>query len=419
MTNLNPASLRPDEHVNRDREAQWLKSGLTAFLRAQSPLSGDAFCVLGDKGMGKSLLTRKVFDDLRRTHAATVLLLEVDCRPLRNQRHVYREIGRRLVDELGYRTSVPSALKAAARSFGQLARFETLSLSEAHEQLIGNKIELGLESGEMRLFGWLRTRLNIGLERSSQVIRSLQGKVQVDGPQLQEALFALLHDIVTQTELRVVVHLDNLEELNHEAMLDESTRELVRADVEALLHLSEAPMALVLTMRTYYSSVLTRRIQRRQTLRPLGVEDHLEIFRRRAAMEPTDIQRALEDPSLDAGLSRLAAEARTPLAFLEWTRYLLEEGRLDEEEPLEVLRARLDSHYAQIAPFIPKVASLFDSLEEVVPFEAIHRACDGRDVTVRQLQELQVILPRNYWDPQDFLLDPQLGFLLASAFTSS
>src|SRR5690606_29416819 len=109
--------------------------------------------------------------------------------------------------------------------------------------------------------------------------------ITIDGPRLREALVRLLADIHTHARLRVVLYLDNIEELDHEAMRDEVTRERVRGEIEALLELSEAPLGLVLNMRTYYASVLDRRISRRRTLGRLSEAEHLEIFERRVARE--------------------------------------------------------------------------------------------------------------------------------------
>lgn len=413
LSNLSPAAVDPRELVNRDADAEWLRGGLTAWFRSTDPSVGGAFCVLGDKGIGKSILTRRVIEDLREVHAATTIFLLVDCRPLRNQRDVYREAATQLVEELVTRQrEVPPALIAEARTFDTLTRFDQVTLKYAHEQLIQYKVSLDL-GGSHSLAKWLDAKLGISLARSVKVIQTLEGSIIVDGPRLYEGFVQLLTDITQHTKLRVVLYLDNIEELRHEALSKDDAREAVRADVEALLHLSEAPLALVLNMRTYYSSVLTRRISKRRTLGPMPASEQQEIFTRRLLREDVrDQARVRNSEPVATAVAKLAELARTPLAFLTWTEFVLDEGLYGEDDMARVLMRRLSSHYSTMARYIPNVAALFNDPGALVDADAIRTACGGSDSIYRQMIEQQVLLPHNYWDPREFYLDPELGFLV-------
>jgi hypothetical protein len=413
LSNLSPAAVDPRDLVNREADADWLCGGLTAWMRSADPSVGGAFCVLGDKGIGKSILTRRVIEDLREVHAATTLFLLVDCRPLRNQRDVYREAATQLVEELVTRQrEVPAALIGEARAFDTLTRFDQVTLRHAHEQLIQYKVGLDI-GGSQSLVKWLDAKLGISLARTSKNIQELEGSITVDGPRLYEGFVQLLYDIARHSSLRVVLYLDNIEELRHEALSKDEAREAVRADVEALLHLAEAPLGLVLNMRTYYSSVLTRRISKRRTLGPMSAGEQAAIFERRLLGEDSrDQARVRESEAVAAAVEKLSALASTPLAFLTWTEFILDEGIYDEQDIAGALVRRLSSHYSTIAREIPKIAALFDDPGALVPAEAVREACAGNDSIYRQLIEQQVLLPHNYWDPREFSLDPELGFLI-------
>ena len=411
LNHLNPAAVDPETLVNRDDDAQWLHDGLLAYLRSDDPGLGGAFCILGEKGIGKSILTRKVLADLQQIHAATTVFVTVDCRPLRSQRDVYREVASKLVDELTIRQDVSEPLRAAARAFDDLTRFDEASLKYVHEHLIQHQVGLDL-GGSTSFFKWLEAKLGVVISLTKKVIDTLQGSITIDGPRLREALVRLLADIHTHARLRVVLYLDNIEELDHEAMRDEVTRERVRGEIEALLELSEAPLGLVLNMRTYYASVLDRRISRRRTLGRLSEAEHLEIFERRVARESPVIRARVREQAIAASMQTLAALARTPLAFLSWAEFMLEEGLCDQPDAGAALQRRLGTHYATVSRQIPKVVALFASIEDTVEIEAVRAACDQHDSVVRQLLDHQVLLPVNYWDPREFLLDPELGFLV-------
>jgi hypothetical protein len=415
LTNLSPARVDPAELVNRDGDAKWLHNGLTAWLSAKDPRLGGAFCVLGEKGIGKSILTRRVIDELCQIHTATTLFLIVDCRLLRTQRDVYREAATQLVEELVARQTVPKPLVAEAQILDTLTRFDEVSLRHVHEHLTQYKAGLDL-GGSASLLKLLEAKLGISLTRSRKTIESLEGSITFDGPRLYELFVQLLDDIHRHTDLRVVLYLDNIEELNHEALRKDATREAVRADVEALLHLSEAPLALVLNMRTYYSSVLTRRISKRRALGPLPAAEQLEIFTRRITREdPRDQARVRDSEAVTTAISQLSELARTPLAFLSWAEFVLEEGLYGEADMAKALLGRLVTHYSTVARFIPKVAALFESAEMTVDADAVRVACGQSDSVYRQLIDHQVLLPDNYWEPSAFYLDPELGFLVGRA----
>jgi len=418
LSNLSPTAVNPRELVNRDADADWLRDGLTAWLRSPDPSAGGGFCVLGDKGIGKSILTRRVIEDLREVHAATTMFLLVDCRPLRNQRDVYREAANQLVEELvARRSDVPPALIAEARVFDTLTRFDQVTLKHAHEQLTQYKVSVDI-GGSHSLVKWLDAKLGISLLRSSKSIEALEGSITVDGPRLHEGFVQLLHDItrhsIKQDEpLRVVLYLDNIEELRHEALNKDEAREAVRADVEALLHLSEAPLGLVLNMRTYYSSVLTRRISKRRTLGRMPDAEQRAIFERRMAGEdPRDQARVRASEAVATAIDKLADLARTPLAFLTWAEFILDEGLYDQDDMARALTRRLGSHYSTVARYIPTVAALFKDPSALVDAETVREACGGNDSIYRQLIDQQVLLPHNYWDPREFSIDPELGFLV-------
>ena len=414
LPSLSPARVDPAELVNRDADAEWLRGGLTAWLGAHDHRPGTAFCVMGEKGIGKSILTRRVLDDLVQLHRSAALFLTVDCRPLRTQRDVYREIATQLVRELGVHLAgerVPKALYAEAQIFEILTRFEEVELKYAHEHLLQHKVSLDL-GGTRSLVKWMTSTFGIQLTRSRKSINALEGSLSVGGQHLRDAFLQLVDDLAEHAKLRVVLYLDNVEELNHEAMHRES-KERVRADVEALLHLGEGPLALVLNMRNYYSSILTRRIDKRRQLRPLPESELREIIAARLQREPEARRRRLdEDPAIQAMLTKLAALAPTPLAYLLWVSYLLEEGRYDVEDVASALVSRLETHYTTVADFIPKVAALFTDIRRSVDAEAVLTACDGSDSAYRQLLDWQILLPRDYWDPRDFHLDPELAFLI-------
>ena len=187
----------------------------------------------------------------------------------------------------------------------------------------------------------------------------------------------------------------------------------MRADIEALLHLSEAPLALVLNMRTYYASVLPRRISKRRNLGSMPAEELRAIFERRLQRETPEDQARANTPAVTTAVGSLADMATTPLAFLTWVEFILDEGLYAKDDLGAALVTRLASHYVGLERVIPKVAALFEDRSAPVSAEAILDVIGKSESIYRQLIVQQVLLPHNYWDPREFHLDPELRFLLA------
>ena len=167
-------------------------------------------------------------------------------------------------------------------------------------------------------------------------------------------------------------------------------------------------------MRTYYSSVLERRTPDGERVEAMETRDLRAIFDTRLEGEPaSDAKtRARETPEVGDVVHRLAELARTPLAFLEWTQYVLSRGLYGEGDIVAVLGRRLRSRDAAIADAVPAVARLFARPGARVSVQQILAACGDNESLFRNLVESQVILPHNYWDPREYYLDPGLDFLI-------
>jgi hypothetical protein len=64
------------------------------------------------------------------------------------------------------------------------------------------------------------------------------------------------------------------------------------------------------------------------------------------------------------------------------------------------------------------VAKVFTPPTRTARREELLSACDGREAVLSQLIHAQAILPRDFWEPNEFTLDPELHYLLASGTRS-
>jgi hypothetical protein len=410
LTYLDLASVDPVDIVDRDRVVKWLQAGLDSFFRDRS--HGRAIAILGERGIGKSIVMRRVIDPLRERHGSDTLFLVVDCRGVGSQRRVYHELARQAVDQL--KPMRKPELFDTARVLETLAKFDEVERRVLSEHLTNFKAALQL-AGKRSLLSVLGTTADIGLEYSRQRREALEGKTFFDAARLRDAVIAFFSDL-RETKIDVVVVLDNLDELRHEALGDDERRRWLHEEIDGLLCLTRAPIGLVITARTYFAGSLNRQIDNTKILDRLSARDLVELVAKRLAREPQEIRAEFAEGAGRGCIERLAELAPTPLALLNWFRYLAENDLYSQDLP-RALRGLLRERYANIPEqTIDAVVAVFgDQPMSPQPAPPLLRACGDNQAVWQQLLRNQIILPIDFWHPNEFTLAPELHFLCRTA----
>ncbi|MEZ4463954.1 MAG: ATP-binding protein [bacterium] len=410
---LNPTDLDPRQMVDRERDVRWLTEVLSRYLQVAGEAEGRAICVTGEKGVGKSILTRRVLEDLRADFSANTLFMTVDCRSCHERRGVLSAVANQAVHELASLHTagarVPESLLATAQLLRQLSQLDRVELKVAHEQV--RQFQLAARLGGRRsLLSALKLNFGVSLELTDREVKSLTGTVNFDDQGIGEALVAMFEDIRSQG-FGCVLYLDNIDELRHEYRSAEE-RDRVRKDVEHVLELKRAPVALVLNMRKYYTGVVSRDISNQRVLRPVPPEVLREILARRLEEERPAICDALATPAATAVTERLSGIAPTPVAYLLWTKFLFEEGFYREERLAEGFDAYLETQYSNLdVRVLHALAAAFPEPDAILDASVVLEACAHNRAIFSQMQDRQVILPHDFWNPTQFKLDPELYFL--------
>lgn len=411
LTYLDPASVDPADLVNRDAIVSWLRASLDSFLRAPDKSRGRAVALLGDRGIGKSIVMREVVDALREAHAATTLVAIVDCRGVGDQRRLYHEIAGQLVDQLGHRDK---ALLDTARLLETVASFDSVERRVLEEHITHYKGALKL-GGKRNLLRVLGVSYDVALGRSKQIRETLEGTVSFNASRLREAVVALFADLRAH-ELDVIVVLDNLDELRHEALVDEQLRTWLHAEIDGLLSLARAPIGLVVTARTYFAGSLSRQIDGTKVIGRLAAEDHEAIIRRRLEHEADDIRAAFTGEDSERCITALAELAHTPLALLSWFRYLAENELHCSDAPARALEGLLGDRFANInAKIIEEVVAAYEDPYAPLSAAELQQLCGDNPAIFKQLLRSQIVLPVDFWDPHEFVLAPELQFMCSTS----
>lgn len=407
---FDPADVKPRQHVGRGRDVQWLREILARYLQTAELDAGKALCLVGEKGTGKSILTRTVLDDLRGRFSANTLFLVVDCRSCHDRRGVISAICNEIVRELHslMRASaeVPAPLVAASQMLRALSTLGQVSVRSAHAQVL--QYQDAVRMGSRKLLGSLKRNFGLSLELTEVQIRSLMGTVRFDDLGLSDALIALCRDLRV-TGYNVVLFLDNLDELRHEYR-EASIRDALRAEIEGILALREAPIALVLNVRTYFASVVPRERWNTRMVAGLSTAEMLDALDKRLCHERGEVQVAVT--AARPLVERFATIATTPLAFLRQIKFLFEEGCLAEDRVDDGLHEYLKTQYPNIGfETLERIVQAFPAPDAVLDEAAVKAACDGSDALFEVIQDRQVVMPEDFWNPIRFILDPELHCL--------
>lgn len=100
LEKFDPASVDPLLLVNREKDQRWLFDRLDAYLKSTPPHGGINFLVIGDKGSGKTILTRAVIRKARSQYSDRVVFLDINCRDLCTARAVFGRIATQLQESL-------------------------------------------------------------------------------------------------------------------------------------------------------------------------------------------------------------------------------------------------------------------------------------------------------------------------------
>lgn len=414
---LDSRDVDPELFVNRSAEVEGLEKSLAGYLDITDARLGRAFRVTGDKGSGKTIFARHVLQRLKAKYGRNTLFLDVDCRRCPDSRAVFGVIAQRVVEELFNLKRAAAPIKdeliATAQVLSTITHFTSVELKVAHEHVTQYKVAAEL-SGQASFYSTLKTTFNISVERSKKQYEGLTGSVNFDEYRLCLLLRDFFSDLRDQG-LQVVLFVDNIDELHHNYR-DPAQREHARQQAEWVLELKQAPIALLACMRTYFSEI-ARDLGNKLTLEPLRANVLLGILERRLKDEPAEVRAEWLRPEVKSLADKLAHVAATPLAYLEWFKALCEQKAFDTPRRRQAIEHYVRAEYAS-TPFqvIESVARAFPSPEHELDRAALLKACSDSETDLAAIQDHQVVLPNDFWNPTRFTLDPSLYLLRAGAW---
>jgi len=414
---FDPSSIDPRVLINRQADLDWLVGAVSDYMRDQDPRARGAlsFCLVGEKGVGKTILTKAAILKLRHEFSDQAIFVQADCRLFHTAKDVIHAIAADVVAQLAeFRIHEPKkvsdALMASAQALAQITRLPDSELKVVRQYLEQFKAALNLK-GEQALLKQLKLDFDISIAQSSSTSQEFSGKVRFDEVTLCKSLAALFDDI-RRSGIDVVLYVDNMDELSH-FYRTEAEREKARHDTHALLLLRYAPVVFIVNMRTYYAGILPREMTNRRILRRLREDEHQAILEKRLEPLRPEVKKIVADPRVKKVIENLAKAAPTPLAFLVWFKVLFEAEALLEEKLQDGVTNFLETFYSALpASVVRDVIAAFPGPQIALERDALLAACGKNEAALRQIIDIQGVLPKDFWDPATYYtLDPELHLI--------
>lgn len=413
---LDSGDVDPELFIDRSADVEWLERSLDGYLADSDGHAGRAFRVTGAKGSGKTIFAHHVLARVRERHHARTLFIEVDCRRCSDARTVFNVVAQKVVEGLAGLERRGAAIRRelldTARVLNTITAFSSVELKVIHEHVTQFKAAAEL-AGQASFYSSLKSTFNISVERSRKQYEGLSGSVQFDEYRLCLLLREFFRDVRDQG-LSLVLFIDNLDELHH-TYRDPAQREHARRQADWVLELKQAPIALLACMRTYFAEI-ARDIRNKLTLPTLPANVLLGILERRMREEPASVVEDWERPEVQGLAHWLSPHAPTALAYLEWFKALCEQDAFDAPRRREAIEHYVRAEHAG-TPFevLAAVARAFPAPGREIDKAALLKACQGSEADLTAVQDHQVVLPNDFWNPTRFTLAPTLHLLHAAS----
>ena len=413
---VRPLSVDPGDLVDRDRERAYLLSILEDYrntaIEANEPSAREArILISGERGVGKSILTRRVIDEFEKKHPHQVIAVTIDSRSL-PYRAVLAELAKALVAKVlpeatEHRKELLPLLELVRMlaNNSQIQKSQVESIQTKYQSTAGVSANalLGLEGA----FTWEQTRqIGTGLQTTQTVTDNL----------LHAVIERLLGELAKSPWL-VVVFYDDLDQALAGTDGDE-----ILAVFRRVLDIRPC-IALVHVRTECCVENLSREMSENVEVGGLDGVALRELLSRRMQRAPREIQDHFSRVDNWATLEQLAKLTDNALVYLRWVSGLL---RTQDANPSPgwATDEALQSIVVTAAPVqgfdrtvLSRVVATIDGLP--TPWFTRQTLLQQSDETrgfteqdIEDLEKLGLLVPRYRFRPQgELYLEPVFSLL--------
>lgn len=394
---LRPEGLEPELFANRDALRVDLKHRIDTAIKAKG-IEGIRFLGTGERGVGKSILFRKVLRELHQE--GDFILVEIDGRECRDELELLKNLCRTMCGALRDRfRDDGSRLFAEAAYIEDIVEKSKITRRNALSIMKGTKIESGIEIGT-GLVPFLKAKLGITDESAKSEEVSDEYEFDINVPFLRDLLNSVIKNI--GVEQKFLFFIDNLDQVYE--------KDTISNFLKSLLAIKKP--IVVITVRTEaLSNELRRDFRRIVPVEELDEEGLIEVIRKRLEVCDEEDITDIDEARLFEVADILKTLTGNPLAFLTWIEFLCNNTELNPETAIEDLKRYTDTHFSDFLPgelekiikFFLKQDNDYKGKEDILKGGFSKGFCE-------RLRERGVLIPNDIYKPRYYKIAPEFVF---------
>ena len=395
---MRPNSVDVKLFANRKEEYEKIKGKIGMLLDIRDE-EKRKIMIYGERGVGKSILIRKIIKDIEEERAVISLIIDGD--EARNPDDLLRDICKKLAIELNKYFSMQNKKNKKIEteiSFLDLISYaDELKDSQISTFIESTKGEVGVSIG---IFGFLELRSKMSGTNGKNTAVAQEIKQTINTKFLIKLLENVTEKVHEYTD--ILIYVDNLDQLEDKKSIDDFVTEIIKLKKSII----------VASMRREVADKnIGRDFKEVQHIGPMTPGGLIEIVEKRLEI---DCPKKAE--LIDTQLMNIANELKecrgNPLSFLTWLHYLIVDANLDASNIVGNLKGFTKAHYSTfdesliegIAKYYIKNGSEFISKDEIIENTNINS--DLFDM----LNDFGVIIPDNRYSPNMFKVSSDFMF---------
>lgn len=388
---IQPHSIDPKLFTDREDEYRHIKEVLKGIILAKDERER-RLLIHGERGMGKSILLRKVLSHLKQE--IDFIPAIVDGRDSRDAEELLRDICEKLASQLRDEDEYKRNDKAISEIsyLDEISRVYTITKGWARSTAAEIEAKSGVGIGFLNFF---KLSLGVGGKETEMEELTKTIKTEINSRFLRE----LLSHVIKTIKKEVVIAIDNLDQIHDKDQIAEFVREIFKH--------RESPI--IATLR---SEAITREFRRsfRDPIVIKGLSEQALM-----GILATRIEECPEKSILKQKLPVIADKLKTvtenPLSFLTWIHFLCNNSELNPKKLMDDLEDFILTFYAFDPKKVSSISKFFlNKGNPFLPKEEIPAQSEFSEDDYEVLIETGILVPDDLYEPRKYRLSPDLAF---------
>ncbi len=390
---IQPQSIDPKLFTNREGEYRHLKDVLKGIILAKEE-EERRLLIYGERGMGKSILLRKVISHLKQE--IDFICVIIDGRTSENAEDLLRDICEKLASQLRAEYRGEEKAISEISYLDEVSRVGTITRSWARSTATEIENKKGAEIGLLSFF-----KLSFGVGgKETEVEEEIKTTgTEINSRFLRQLLSSVIKTVSSDRAKEVVIAIDGLDQIHSKNQIAEFVREIFKHKESLIIAALRSEAITVEFSRSFRESVV---------IKDLSEDALMDILDKRMENCP---EKDLLDKKLIPIADKLKPITGNPLSFLTWIHFLCTNSELSPATLLNDLKEFILHSYSLDPEKVSRISKFF--LTKDNPFLAREEILDQAKISegdYEVLTENGILVPDDLYNPQKYSLSPDFAF---------